>query len=169
MFSPLFFLVGGEFAGLMFQGGAAPISQDAWMWKSPLPPALSDIDFKLGKPGCDNRFAYELRTAGVRVYICISVYTCIFVYLYNICTCIYIYIYIYVYIRAYSAVEMVLSESCMQVWSGYICTKVYYLYTYICSYKKIHLYIYIYIHIYICMCLYIHIYTCVGMYLYMNM
>ena len=97
MVSPLCFLVGGEFAGLMFQGGAAPISQDAWMWKSPLPPALSDIDFKLGKPGCDNRFAYELRTAGVRVYICTSIYTCIYVYSYNMHMYIYIYIYMYIY------------------------------------------------------------------------
>jgi hypothetical protein len=55
--------------GLVFQAGAAPISQDAWVWRAPLPPTLSEIDFKLGKPGCDNRFAYELRRAGLRVHV----------------------------------------------------------------------------------------------------
>jgi hypothetical protein len=53
--------------GLAFNPGAAPISQDAWIFRAPLPTALRDIDFKLGKPGCDNRFAYELRVAGLRV------------------------------------------------------------------------------------------------------
>ena len=43
--------------------------QDAWIWRAPMPPDICDIDFKLGKPGCDNRFAYELRAVGVRVSV----------------------------------------------------------------------------------------------------
>ena len=50
-------------------------TQDAWVWRAPLPSSLAEIDFKLGKPGCDDRFAYELRRAGLRV---MSVYFCVF-------------------------------------------------------------------------------------------
>ncbi|KAJ1495718.1 hypothetical protein T484DRAFT_3236711 [Baffinella frigidus] len=53
--------------GLAFNPGAAPISQDAWIFRAPLPGTLQNVDFKLGKPGCDNRFAFELRVAGLRV------------------------------------------------------------------------------------------------------
>lgn len=34
-------------------------SQDVWMWKTPLNTQNMDCDFELGKPGCDNRIAYE--------------------------------------------------------------------------------------------------------------
>jgi len=45
------------------------------VWRAPLPSSLAEIDFKLGKPGCDDRFAYELRRAGLRV---MCVYFCVF-------------------------------------------------------------------------------------------
>lgn len=38
------------------------------MWKAPLPDSiLSKCDFTFGHPGSDNRFAFELRQAGLRV------------------------------------------------------------------------------------------------------
>jgi len=51
-----------------FNAGAAPISQDAWVFKAPLPEGvLPNVEFLFGKPGCDNRMAYELRRVGIRV------------------------------------------------------------------------------------------------------
>lgn len=35
-------------------------SQDVWIWKGHLNTSGIDADFPLGKPGCDNRIAYEL-------------------------------------------------------------------------------------------------------------
>jgi len=40
-------------------------SQDAWIFKSPLP--AINCDFYLGKPACDNRLAWEAEHAGLRV------------------------------------------------------------------------------------------------------
>ena len=42
-----------------------PDSQDAWIFEPPLPRIASD--FFLGKPGCDNRLAYEVACAGLAV------------------------------------------------------------------------------------------------------
>ena len=46
-------------------------SQDAWIWKSPLTAAddlwLQSVDFKIGKAGCDNRFAHCLRACALHV------------------------------------------------------------------------------------------------------
>ena len=39
-------------------------SQDVWIFKGK-PPRIDNIDFHLGLPGCDNRFAYELAMAGL--------------------------------------------------------------------------------------------------------
>jgi FkbM family methyltransferase len=41
-----------------------PFSQDAWIFKSPLP--AIDCDFYLGKPACDNRLAWEAEQAGLQ-------------------------------------------------------------------------------------------------------
>jgi len=41
-------------------------SQDTWIFKGQIKP-VQNCDFVMGKPGCDNRFAYELTTAGYRV------------------------------------------------------------------------------------------------------
>ena len=41
------------------------LSQDVWAFKAPLPKV--DAKFLMGKPGCDNRIAYEFRRAGLRV------------------------------------------------------------------------------------------------------
>lgn len=47
---------------------AAPISQDTWVFRSPLSQVGPDFpDFPLGQLGCDNRIAYELRCSGLRV------------------------------------------------------------------------------------------------------
>jgi hypothetical protein len=40
-----------------------PESQDAWIFEPPIPPIAAD--FYLGKPGCDNRLAYETERAGL--------------------------------------------------------------------------------------------------------
>ncbi len=42
-----------------------PDSQDAWVLAAPTPPI--QCDFCLGKPGCDNRFAFEAERAGLEV------------------------------------------------------------------------------------------------------
>jgi hypothetical protein len=42
-----------------------PDSQDAWIFETPIPPIAAD--FCLGKPGCDNRLAYEAERAGLVV------------------------------------------------------------------------------------------------------
>jgi hypothetical protein len=42
-----------------------PDSQDAWIFEPPLPRFASD--FFLGKPGCENRLAYEAERAGLAV------------------------------------------------------------------------------------------------------
>lgn len=42
-----------------------PDSQDAWIFEPPLPHIAAD--FYLGKPGCDNRLAYEAERAGLAV------------------------------------------------------------------------------------------------------
>jgi hypothetical protein len=42
-----------------------PESQDAWIFEPPLPPIAAD--FCLGRPGCDNRLAYEAERAGLLV------------------------------------------------------------------------------------------------------
>jgi hypothetical protein len=42
-----------------------PESQDAWIFEPPIPPIAAD--FCLGKPGCDNRLAYEAERAGLQV------------------------------------------------------------------------------------------------------
>jgi hypothetical protein len=42
-----------------------PESQDAWIFEPPVPPI--GADFCLGKPGCDNRLAYEAERAGLLV------------------------------------------------------------------------------------------------------
>jgi len=44
----------------------AGCSQDVWIIKPPLPDKLF-ADIPLGFPGCDNRIAYELNAAGLRV------------------------------------------------------------------------------------------------------
>jgi len=41
-------------------------SQDTWIFKGKINP-VKDCEFLMGKPGCDNRFAYELSQAGYRV------------------------------------------------------------------------------------------------------
>eukprot|EP00697_Spironema_sp_BW2_P001966 gnl/Spiro4/12637_TR6682_c0_g2_i1.p3 gnl/Spiro4/12637_TR6682_c0_g2~~gnl/Spiro4/12637_TR6682_c0_g2_i1.p3 ORF type:complete len:109 (+),score=0.73 gnl/Spiro4/12637_TR6682_c0_g2_i1:617-943(+) len=50
---------------LVFPANIAPISQDSWIFLAPLP--FVDCDFQLGKPGCDNRIAFEFQRAGLRV------------------------------------------------------------------------------------------------------
>jgi len=41
----------------------APISQDAWVVGLPVPQQLIDkSSFLMGKPGCDNKIAYELKS-----------------------------------------------------------------------------------------------------------
>lgn len=35
-------------------------SQDSWIWKGRMKLENIEVDFSLGKPGCDNRLAYEL-------------------------------------------------------------------------------------------------------------
>uniref|UniRef100_A0A7S3GBR4 Uncharacterized protein n=1 Tax=Palpitomonas bilix TaxID=652834 RepID=A0A7S3GBR4_9EUKA len=52
--------------GLQFEPFAAPICQDAWAFCSPISDKV-DADYQLGKPGCDNRIAFELRRAGLHV------------------------------------------------------------------------------------------------------
>lgn len=42
-------------------------SQDAWVFEAPLRSAQMYLDFQFGRPGCDNRFAYELTKAGYEV------------------------------------------------------------------------------------------------------
>jgi hypothetical protein len=42
-----------------------PRSQDAWLFAAPLPDIA--CDFELGRPGCDNRLAWEAQRAGLRV------------------------------------------------------------------------------------------------------
>lgn len=42
-----------------------PASQDAWVFEPPVPQIAAD--FSLGKPGCDNRLAYEVERAGLLV------------------------------------------------------------------------------------------------------
>jgi len=42
-----------------------PESQDAWVFEPPVPSVAAD--FCLGKPGCDNRLAYEAERAGLMV------------------------------------------------------------------------------------------------------
>jgi hypothetical protein len=44
----------------------SPDSQDAWVFEPPVPPIAAD--FCLGKPGCDNRLAYEVERAGLLVF-----------------------------------------------------------------------------------------------------
>jgi hypothetical protein len=41
-------------------------SQDCWIVRGRLKPGMW-LDFPMGKPGCDCRFAYELQTAGYRI------------------------------------------------------------------------------------------------------
>ena len=43
-----------------------PGSQDAWVFRAPLPEPLR-ADWYLGVPGCDNRLAWEARAAGLEV------------------------------------------------------------------------------------------------------
>ena len=50
---------------LQFDSLVATLSQDVWAFKAPLPKV--DAKFLMGKPGCDNRIAYEFRRAGLRV------------------------------------------------------------------------------------------------------
>ena len=50
---------------LQFDSHVATLSQDVWAFKAPLPKV--DAKFLMGKPGCDNRIAYEFRRAGLRV------------------------------------------------------------------------------------------------------
>jgi hypothetical protein len=52
--------------GLNFNEWTAPVSQDAWIFKSPLPSDI-DADFFFGWLGCDNRIAYELKAKGLHV------------------------------------------------------------------------------------------------------
>ena len=40
-------------------------SQDVWIFRAPLPNVFGN--FYLGKPGCDNRIAYELKKAGLKL------------------------------------------------------------------------------------------------------
>lgn len=43
---------------------AGRVSQDAWIFISPIHGVVNfDLDFQLGRPGCDNRFAHELSKA----------------------------------------------------------------------------------------------------------
>lgn len=45
-----------------------PDSQDTWVfYGSELMPKVKNIDFPMGKAGCDNRLAYELKEAGYEV------------------------------------------------------------------------------------------------------
>lgn len=50
----------------MFEGQiAGAVSQDAWIFEAPLRHTEKMwLDFEMGRPGCDNRFAYELKKAG---------------------------------------------------------------------------------------------------------
>ena len=54
-----------EDGALQFDSHVATLSQDVWAFKPPLPKV--DAKFLMGKPGCDNRIAYEFRKAGLRV------------------------------------------------------------------------------------------------------
>jgi len=55
-----------DFANATLFGGAS--SQDVWVFKLPLFNVMnSDVNFFLGKWGCDNRFAYELKKHGYKV------------------------------------------------------------------------------------------------------
>lgn len=40
-------------------------SQDSWIFKGKK--VINNIDFEFGKPGCDNRFAYELASSGLNL------------------------------------------------------------------------------------------------------
>lgn len=40
------------------------LSQDVWIFKGK-PPKISNIDFEIGRPACDGRFAFELKQAGL--------------------------------------------------------------------------------------------------------
>lgn len=52
----------------MFEGQpAARVSQDAWIFIPPLQREKMSIGFELGRPGCDNRFAHELASAGYKL------------------------------------------------------------------------------------------------------
>lgn len=48
-----------------FRHFECPESQDAWIFEPPIPPIAAN--FCLGKPGCDNRLAYEAERAGLLV------------------------------------------------------------------------------------------------------
>jgi uncharacterized Zn finger protein (UPF0148 family) len=56
---------------IQFNEWVSPISQDAWIFKSPMikPHANKElnINFPLGYPGCDNRVAWEFRNIGLHV------------------------------------------------------------------------------------------------------
>ena len=54
-----------EDGALQFDSHVATLSQDVWAFRAPLPKV--DAQFLMGKPGCDNRIAYEFRKAGMRV------------------------------------------------------------------------------------------------------
>eukprot|EP01112_Ceratiomyxa_fruticulosa_P011304 TRINITY_DN3058_c0_g1_i2.p1 TRINITY_DN3058_c0_g1~~TRINITY_DN3058_c0_g1_i2.p1 ORF type:complete len:426 (-),score=57.11 TRINITY_DN3058_c0_g1_i2:210-1388(-) len=47
----------------------APISQDAWIFLSPLSRGVSleSLNFSIGLPGCDNRVSYEIRKGGYQL------------------------------------------------------------------------------------------------------
>lgn len=42
-------------------------SQDAWIFRSPIAVEKMDARFEMGRTGCDNRIAYELEHAGLKV------------------------------------------------------------------------------------------------------
>ena len=54
-----------EDGALQFDSHVATLSQDVWAFRPPLPKV--GAQFLMGKPGCDNRIAYEFRKAGMRV------------------------------------------------------------------------------------------------------
>lgn len=51
---------------LQFNEWTAPISQDAWIFKAPLPAGV-DGDYFFGWLGCDNRIAHELKSKNFHV------------------------------------------------------------------------------------------------------
>jgi len=49
---------------IIFNDYMARACQDSWIFESPVPYNSMNIAFELGKPGCDNRIAYEFKSIG---------------------------------------------------------------------------------------------------------
>jgi len=52
---------------IIFNQTYAPVSQDAWIFRSPVAVQKMSCDFEMGRLGCDNRISYEFTKAGHKV------------------------------------------------------------------------------------------------------